>query len=185
MKDRPVIKTASGHYIDLLDPKPEQIDLHAIASTLSKLCRFGGHCPQFYSVAEHCIHCASLGMQCGESPELVRHLFMHDSAEAYVGDMIEPIKKAVTGFIYIEDRVRSAIEAKYGLDFKLHAKGVMDVDMILLKAEKKAFWPDDLTVWPCLDGVPDVPINFQYWSPLVAETEFTTMARRLGLFHYE
>ena len=49
------IQTHSGLAFDLLDPKPDQINIHDIANALSKLCRFTGHVKQFYSVAEHSI----------------------------------------------------------------------------------------------------------------------------------
>ena len=54
------IKVAAGHYVDLVNPDPGSIEIKSIAAALSKVCRFGGHCPVFYSVAEHCIHATAL-----------------------------------------------------------------------------------------------------------------------------
>ena len=59
------IKVAAGHYVDLVNPDPDTIEIRSIASALSKVCRFGGHCPEFYSVAEHCCHAVVLGRQDG------------------------------------------------------------------------------------------------------------------------
>jgi hypothetical protein len=42
-------------YVDLLDPKQDQIHLIDIAYGLSHLCRFTGQVPAPYTVAEHCL----------------------------------------------------------------------------------------------------------------------------------
>jgi hypothetical protein len=44
------ILTSTGKWFDILKPDPSLIDLRDIASALSKLCRFGGHCKQFYRI---------------------------------------------------------------------------------------------------------------------------------------
>jgi hypothetical protein len=50
-----VILTSTGKWFDVLNPDPALIDLQDIAGALSNLCRYGGHCDRFYSVAEHSI----------------------------------------------------------------------------------------------------------------------------------
>jgi hypothetical protein len=47
------ILISTGKWFDILKPDPSLTDLQDIAGALSKLCHFGGHCRQFYSVAEH------------------------------------------------------------------------------------------------------------------------------------
>ncbi|WIM06938.1 MAG: hypothetical protein OHM77_06640 [Candidatus Nitricoxidivorans perseverans] len=47
------ILTSTGKWFDVLKPDPALLDIRDIAAALSKLCRFGGHCTSFYSVAEH------------------------------------------------------------------------------------------------------------------------------------
>jgi hypothetical protein len=49
------IQTATGRPFWPIDPRPEDIDIEDIAHALSMLCRFGGHCLRFYSVAEHSV----------------------------------------------------------------------------------------------------------------------------------
>ena len=54
------IRTASGLYIDPLNPDPDCINIDDIAHALSNQCRFSGHTSRFFSVAEHCLNVASM-----------------------------------------------------------------------------------------------------------------------------
>jgi hypothetical protein len=73
--------------INPLALKPEDIDFWDILQGLTNICRFGGQCPRFYSVLEHTLLVTDL---VDESLKL--HALLHDAAEAYLGDIIRPIK---------------------------------------------------------------------------------------------
>lgn len=83
-------RTLSGKTIDLLNPSPEGIILDDIATALSNTCRYNGHTKRFYSVAEHCIR-----LSYAVTPSHAMAALLHDAAEAYVGDIIAPLKKFV------------------------------------------------------------------------------------------
>ena len=51
------ITTWSGIHFTPLEPKKEEIRAEDIAHALSLMTRANGHFPEFYSVAQHCIHC--------------------------------------------------------------------------------------------------------------------------------
>ena len=61
------LQTYTGKIFDFNDIRPEVIDIIDIAHALSNVCRWGGHCSKFYSVAEHSILCSYLAAQ--EFPE--------------------------------------------------------------------------------------------------------------------
>lgn len=87
------IQTYSGKAFDLWDPQPDQIDITDIAHALSLQCRFNGHCRQFYSVAQHSVLVARL------LPEPLRlYGLLHDAAEAYIGDIVRPLKERLVMF---------------------------------------------------------------------------------------
>ena len=52
---RDFITTWTGKRFNPLKPDATKVDIRDIAHALSQLCRFGGHCTKFYSVAEHSI----------------------------------------------------------------------------------------------------------------------------------
>ena len=80
------------------DPKPEEVDLRAIAQSLSNKCRWNGHPNRFYSVGEHSLHVAEIAALLAErDPEVsveeaVVYALIHDAGrEAYLPDVPRPV----------------------------------------------------------------------------------------------
>lgn len=174
------IKVASGHYIDVSDPDPKDIDLFSIASALSKICRFGGHCPVFYSVAEHCVLAVALAAQDDSSLEFMRALLLHDATEAYLGDMVKPLKNIMPQYREVEDRMEKAIATHFSLDFERYHSGIKSYDRMMLKAEKNALWPTSTEKWTGWDMIEDREVHFAFSEPLAAQERFLGVASSLG-----
>lgn len=111
------IITASGIQFDVLHPQTSQIDLHDVARALSHMCRYNGHLPGFYSVAEHSVRVAEYLQNTDESPLVCLTGLLHDAAEAYIGDMVRPIKKLPEMKVFqeeIEPRVSEVLHEALG-----------------------------------------------------------------------
>jgi len=175
------IKVSAGHYVDLAFPKPEAIDLQTIANALSRICRFGGHCPQFYSVAEHSLHATYAALRDGLVGEALRAVLMHDATEAYLGDIVRPLKQMLPVYEVLEERMERAIGARYGIDFKRWRSVIMDYDNRVLKAEKMEFWPDDEQNWTGFNTIQAAPVQFIFCEPQVARRRFLQMATALKI----
>lgn len=102
------IRTFSGQYVNVFDPDPDTILIEDIAHALSMQCRFGGHLPVFYSVAQHSVRVAKI--------EHTLQALMHDAAEAYLLDVPSPIKKRLPGYREIEDNLLRVIGEKFGFN---------------------------------------------------------------------
>lgn len=137
------IGTASGNRIDLIDPKPEQIDIQSIAAGLSKICRYGGQCTYFYSVAEHSIHCARLAEAENQPLDVMKAVLLHDAAEAYLGDIVKPLKIALPDYAKIEARMEDVISERFNVDFKSHHDIIKKYDWQMLKKEKQTLYPKE------------------------------------------
>jgi hypothetical protein len=87
------MQTYTGRAFYPMDPQPEDVDIIDIAHALSLICRFGGHCDRSYTVCEHSLLVADIVAHL-EPNDYQAQLWglMHDSAEAYTGDVIQPIK---------------------------------------------------------------------------------------------
>jgi len=54
------IQTASGKHFDYLNASTDDVAIEDIATALSNICRFAGHLPEFYSVAQHSVLCSQI-----------------------------------------------------------------------------------------------------------------------------
>ena len=138
------LQTFTGKLVDVEHPTPEMVDIQYIAHALSMTCRFGGHCRDFYSVAEHSLLVADEGMAIATKQESLKPgherildyerlgliLLLHDAAEAYTGDLTTPVKRTLDGFsgenvsptTELERRWLSAIGEAFGLGGGLNSE---------------------------------------------------------------
>ena len=107
------ITTYQGIQMDPLNAGKEDIKMEDIAHALSLLCRANGHFPYFYSVAQHCLNCAEEARVRGYSPRVQLGCLLHDASEAYLSDVIRPIKPHLTGYYEIEERLQGVIFSKW------------------------------------------------------------------------
>jgi hypothetical protein len=103
------MQVGGGRIFYPLDPRPEEVHIDDIATALSRIIRYNGHSDDWVTVAQHCVHCEQLIRYDGGTPEARYAMLMHDAAEAYIGDMIRPLKCHFPEFKKIEQRVADAI----------------------------------------------------------------------------
>ena len=103
------VVTRSGRRVYLTDSEPQVFILQDIAHGLANLCRFHGQTHDFYSVAEHSVVVARQ-----VTPSLRLTALMHDAAEAYTGDIPQPLKRLVPGFDEVEDGLMTQISRRFG-----------------------------------------------------------------------
>lgn len=173
------IQTHIGRSFDLLNPTPEQVAITDIAHSLSHICRFTGHCREFYSVAQHSVLVMSL-----VPDHLKAQALLHDATEAYVGDMSWPLKQLLPEYKAIEQGVWEAIAEAYGLPTKLDP-GVKHADSVALMLERRDLMPGGKHAWaPQFEEVArnlPVCIRIVPKSPREAWREFMDAFFALGL----
>lgn len=111
------IETYSGVAADVFNLTPEMVVFEDIAKSLSNICRYNGHIPSFYSVAEHSVRVAWWVKVAGGSIMDQMTALMHDASETYVGDMVRPLKRnSDFGHPHqlLEDKVSKVLSSKYG-----------------------------------------------------------------------
>lgn len=130
-------QTFTGRTFYVLDPRAEDVDLGDIAHALSRICRFGGHCRDFYSVAQHSVIVSKL-----VRPHLALAGLLHDAEEAYTGDVIRPLKyglrASTTAFDDIAEAITRAIAQRFGLpEAVLDDAEIKHADNIALSTERR------------------------------------------------
>ena len=164
----PWISTFSKRRFWLQDPRPEDVYVEDIAHALANICRYGGHVKKFYSVAEHCV----LGSRLIE-PDVALFFLFHDAAEAYLGDIISPLKNILRD-IYepMEKRVMEVVAVRFGFSMDMdQVEVVKKMDQIMLLTEAR----DLTTTGILLEDVAELPNEtkiYGTWSPELAERLF-------------
>lgn len=133
------IRLNSGLVIDLVDPSPESILLEDIAHGLSRICRYGGHTAGYYSVAEHSVLACRLAYEDGMPASTQLNCLLHDAAEAYIGDVVRPLKNAIAGYQEISDRLDEAISIALGFEIR-HSDLTKFYDNVCLAIEMRFLW---------------------------------------------
>ncbi len=99
------------------------------------------------------------------------YALLHDATEAYIGDMVSPLKQVIPQFREVEDRLWSVICEYFELPEQMPAS-VKRADLMMLAREREDLLPAG-EPWALLEGVelPREPI--QPWEQRLAEIEFT------------
>ena len=127
------IETYLGIQFDILETRPESIQIEDIAHALSQANRYTGHCRFPYPVAQH----SRLGSYLVPQQHALQFL-LHDASEAYIGDMNRPLKhytKAGDEYRIVEAKIQTMIYMRFGCS-PIEADVVKHVDNQMLYAEK-------------------------------------------------
>lgn len=144
------LQTYTGKRVSVMNPQPNEINIEDISVALSKQCRFNGHCSKFYTVAEHSVRGAWLAED-WYGKDVAREFLLHDATEAYMGDMIRPVKRMMPQFEEMEQVFWKAISTKFNLPY-VHSKEVHYLDNVMVSWEKRDLLPN-AEEWP---NLPDI-----------------------------
>jgi len=163
---------------DLLEPNFMDVDIRDIAFSLSRLCRFTGHSSEFYSVAQHCIQVSFIVPK-----KLALQGLLHDASEAYIGDVSQPLKRALGRLApgalpIIEDRIHAAIAAKFRTQWP-HDPRVKDADLRALATEVRDLMPA-AAYWDEQQLPEPLPLTITPFSPKDAEKKYLERFREVS-----
>lgn len=167
------ISLLSGAKFNYNKPEESDVTIEDIASALSNVCRFSGHLPRFYSVAQHLVNTSRI-----VSPSNRFTALMHDTAEAFTNDLPTPLKWALPIFKELEVSIESAMGKKFGFEYP-YPQEVKEADTIMLMLEKYYVKGDD-SVWPLYEKYDKFYVEpYRHlvdiehsWQPVRAKREF-------------
>jgi hypothetical protein len=141
------IELYSGRYLDLQEPNASVIGLEDVAHGLAFTCRYSGQCADYYSIAQHSVMCSRyVALKDGTLEEQLAALH-HDDAEAFLGDVVRPLK--------------SLLQPQYG-----QLSDTMDV------AVAEAFgnlWPADALKLPIVKEADNWALMVEAWRLLPSQ----------------
>jgi hypothetical protein len=125
--DRPnAMRTFCGKKIDPFDMVPADVEWEDISHSLARQCRFNGHTVGHLSVARHSLWVTEWvnrhlpeRTNYRERVQMQLAALLHDAAEAYIGDMIRPLKHRpeFAAFAGLDELVTGVIYAKAKLPY--------------------------------------------------------------------
>lgn len=182
-KNRTWLQTFTGKRVCVEDPQPDEIYFEDIASALPKLCRFNGHCKQFYSVAQHCVLGAEFAQE-WFNDDVAREFLLHDATEVYVGDTIRPVKRVLNkrfpGYEDVEKGFWRAISLQFRVPLE-HSEACQFIDNVMVTWEKRDLLPHS-EQWPNLPDISKFNLpTITGWSWEAAEYEYRNAYNKLFL----
>lgn len=171
MEGTPTILLSTGRYFDFT--APGALTVEEVAHALSKICRFTGHCREFYSVAQHSVVVSRLVPK-----HLRKQALFHDAVETVVGDMVSPLKRMIPEYKTLEKRCEAAILAGFDLPAALDP-AVKHADRVALRTEQRDLMNKAGGLWTSLDGIEPADFRIFPLSPTAAEIMFLDAYRDL------
>jgi len=168
------VSTFSGNRFYPREPRIDRVAIDDIAHGLAYQCRFNGQTREFYSVAQH-----SLIVAQQVPPHLRLAALLHDAAEAYLGDMVKPLKVLLPEFSQLEERVQDIIATAFGIDFSDYGP-IKRADLVALATEKRDLMPHSVESWAYLDGIAPLSERIVLMSPGEAKVAYLDAYARLS-----
>lgn len=170
------ITLLSGKMFDYLNPSATSLDVQDIA-TLANICRFAGHLPIFYSVAQHLVNTSLI-----VPPEFAYEALMHDRSEAFTNDIPTPLKVALPAFKQLEISIETATAPMFGVPVDMSPQ-VKLADRQMLGLEMR-YVKGDFGDHEVLDGIEFETlrplVDLDSWTPREAKKRFLARFAELG-----
>ncbi|WP_276273412.1 hypothetical protein [Haloarcula litorea] len=148
-----VMNTVSGEEFRPFDPRPADVSLSDVAHGLSHICRCSGQTREFYSVGLHSLYVSRDLRERGADERVQLYGLLHDAPEAYVSDLVSPVKRHLDCYRDLEDGILSAVWDAFALPEPTDAEWqrVHESDVRLRRYEMDTLLPE------IVDGeVPDL-----------------------------
>ena len=160
------IRTSTGQCFEFPYGKGFNFEIEGIAHALAHICRFGGHCTRFYSVAQHSVLVASL-----VPPEHRLAALLHDAHEAFIGDMVSPLKQFMPEFRRVEEIVEANLRKHFGVPEVLDPV-IRHADLLALATEARDLTSHQIEHLECLVGILPVNDRVTPMRPWIAKKAF-------------
>lgn len=128
------MRTWTQRRIDPFEMTADDVVIEDIAHALARQCRYNGHCAGHLSVARHSIWVQERLEDEGFGDGNLLLGLLHDAGEAYIGDIIRPLKhNPAFGTVYaeLERHVEACISEHFGLPFP-HPPWIKEADDFVL-----------------------------------------------------
>ena len=173
---------SKGEFVRPFSLECNTLNLEVVGLSLSRIMRFFGQTDM--SVAQHSVNMARIFMYQGQF-ELAKQALLHEVSEAFMGDLVSPVKKAFPMFKDIEEIIIKKTFNCYDLSYPM-AKEVHILDKEIVLNEAILHMPN-AEYWKkqgnrvCSKLLKNSGADLDIWSSEKAYSEFISTARSLNL----
>lgn len=183
------MNTVTGKKVYPFAMTPDQVEIEAIAHHLAVQARWNGATKHpiwqdklLLSVAEHSVHVALYVRRHLGRPDLTMQALLHDATEAYIPDLIRPLKHSEPfrkPFEELETHIWLAVADRYSLPWQLDPLVKLADDAVCWAEWEQVVPHSEDEVWCGATTVVEEPANIKVgmWTPSYAKAQF------LGLFN--
>lgn len=175
---------ASGRLIDIANFKEEDICLEDIAHHLAKIQRFNGSLPinSTYSIAEHCINLYAYLKKGPYFPIALANVLLHDASEAYLSDVVSPVKSLLPDYLNLEQNIQAKIYKKYLKFDVVYDDWISIYDKRILMDEVETIMPHRLELFKQETGLEKLGCHIEYNNdPRTIKAVFLSICRKLKI----
>lgn len=160
----------------LRKPKPEDVKLVDIAQSLTRKDRYNGYGKIFWSVASHSLLVSEIVQTLYDDTELALDGLLHDAEEAYIGDVIAPVKRALYPYYHeLVAPVRAAVRQAFAMESPTLPEQVRRCDEVASYIETCFLFDQDTWTKTWNQKVPE---EYRYYAQVsipVAILDFATL----------
>lgn len=127
-----IVHTIAKNRIDLNNFTEEDVTIPDIAWGLGRTLRYGGHIREDWTVAHHSVVMSYLVPE-----EYALEALLHDAAEAYIGDIIYPVKALFPEVEAFENRLLHTIMDAFEVPHKVDSEGRYKKSPVIKNADNK------------------------------------------------
>lgn len=140
---------SGSRFIDVLDPKPEDIVIEEVALNLAHETRFSRSATRVHwTVGQHSLFCFDLARQDGiRDPRMLLSVLLHDGPEYLLRDLYQPVKRRCQDYQEIEHIWWRAFADRFDLP-RILPDIVKHYDWLAFSSEKAALLSSDSGPWP-------------------------------------
>ncbi len=109
MNPATTITGAHGSYVDFFDLDNSVIKLEDITERLSRIVRFNGGTIRPFTVGEHTLVLNRIATIDKKSDTTRLYILLHDATEAFMGDLVSPLKAVLPEFTKLEEKLFDSI----------------------------------------------------------------------------
>ncbi len=168
------IQLYKGSFFNFDDIENNIVTIEDIAHSLSNQCRWSGHTLFHYSVAQHLCYCCDAAYEKYQSDQWAYECLMHDAPESVMVDLPRPLKRILSGYTELNDRIETFFGKKFHYTHPMPKEVQLIDDAMLITEYQQVVDAVSQSHHPTFTNFYVEPLNIEIevWSHGRAENEF-------------